>query len=393
MKVEFAESIKNIDEDVWNKIVNSDYPFLNYSFLLALEETKCVGEGTGWYPFHLLIKENKEIIALMPMYLKTDSHGEFIFDWSWADAYYRNGMEYYPKLVSAIPFTPASGPRLCSLSEENVPELVRLIKEAIEEISTHLKLSSAHVLLPEYTELEHFMNSGFSLRTSYSFHWFNNNYKRFNDFLNGLTSRQRKNIKKERKKILDQNITIEKIEGKNITETLWNDFFNFYQVTYLKRGMSPYLNLDFFLKLTEIFPDNLLLVVAKDLKNNKPVAGALNFYDSKVLYGRYWGCLEQYDSMHFECCYYQGIEYCIEKGINKFDPGVQGEHKIKRGFLPIETYSAHWIKDTRFRKAIDNFLIEERANILDYKERCKSLLPFKDEVVNKIYTNEKRIKS
>ncbi len=393
MKVEFAESIKNIDEDVWNKIVNSDYPFLNYSFLLALEETKCVGEGTGWYPFHLLIKENKEIIALMPMYLKTDSHGEFIFDWSWADAYYRNGMEYYPKLVSAIPFTPASGPRLCSLSEENIPELVRLIKEAIEEISTHLKLSSAHVLLPEYRELEHFMNSGFSLRTSYSFHWFNNNYKRFNDFLNGLTSRQRKNIKKERKKILDQNITIEKIEGKNITETLWNDFFNFYQVTYLKRGMSPYLNLDFFLKLTEIFPDNLLLVVAKDLKNNKPVAGALNFYDSKVLYGRYWGCLEQYDSMHFECCYYQGIEYCIEKGINKFDPGVQGEHKIKRGFLPIETYSAHWIKDTRFRKAIDNFLIEERANILDYKERCKSLLPFKDEVVNKIYTNEKRIKS
>ena len=157
--------------------------------------------------------------------------------------------------------------------------------------------------------------------------------------------------------------------------------------------MSPYLNLDFFLKLTEIFPDNLLLVVAKDLKNNKPVAGALNFYDTKVLYGRYWGCLEQYDSMHFECCYYQGIEYCIEKGINKFDPGVQGEHKIKRGFLPIETYSAHWIKDTRFRKAIDNFLIEERANILDYKERCKSLLPFKDEVVNKIYTNEKRIKS
>ena len=393
MKVEFAESIKNIEEDIWNKIVNSDYPFLNYSFLLALEETKCVGEGTGWYPFHLLIKENKEIIALMPMYLKTDSHGEFIFDWSWADAYYRNGMEYYPKLVSAIPFTPASGPRLCSLSEENIPELVRLIKEAIEEISTHLKLSSAHVLLPEYRELEHFMNSGFSLRTSYSFHWFNNNYKGFNDFLNGLTSRQRKNIKKERMKILDQNITIEKIEGKNITETLWNDFFNFYQVTYLKRGMSPYLNLDFFLKLTEIFPDNLLLVVAKDLKNNKPVAGALNFYDTKVLYGRYWGCLEQYDSMHFECCYYQGIEYCIEKGINKFDPGVQGEHKIKRGFLPIETYSAHWIKDTRFRKAIDNFLIEERANILDYKERCKSLLPFKDEVVNKIYTNEKRIKS
>ena len=393
MKVEFAESIKNIDEDVWNKIVNSDYPFLNYSFLLALEETKCVGEGTGWYPFHLLIKENKEIIALMPMYLKTDSHGEFIFDWSWADAYYRNGMEYYPKLVSAIPFTPASGPRLCSLSEENIPEMVRLIKEAIEEISTHLKLSSAHVLLPEYRELEHFMNSGFSLRTSYSFHWFNNNYKGFNDFLNGLTSRQRKNIKKERMKILDQNITIEKIEGKNVTETLWNDFFNFYQVTYLKRGMSPYLNLDFFLKLSEIFPDNLLLVVAKDLKNNKTVAGALNFYDSKVLYGRYWGCFEQYDSMHFECCYYQGIEYCIEKGINKFDPGVQGEHKIKRGFLPIETYSAHWIKDTRFRKAIDNFLIEERANILDYKERCKSLLPFKDEVVNKIYTNEKRIKS
>ena len=392
MKIHFIESIKNIDETIWNNLVDSDYPFMQHSFLLSLEESKCVGEGTGWYTFHLVVKEEEDVIALMPMYIKTDSHGEFIFDWSWADAFYRNGLDYYPKLVSAIPFTPASGPRLCVLDESKRTHITSLIKEGLEEISIELGISSAHILLPEKKELTSYVDSGFSMRTSYSFHWFNNNYSDFNDFLKELTSRQRKNLRKERSKIFDQNIHMERIPGEDITEELWDSFFKFYQITYLKRGMQAYLNLDFFHKISERLPKSLLLVIAKEAKTKGHLAGALNFCDSKNLYGRYWGCLEEYDSLHFESCYYQGIEHCIEMKLNKFDPGVQGEHKIKRGFLPVETFSSHWIKDDRFKKAIDDFLIREREHILEYNERCKSLLPFKSSVTNKLYSDESRIK-
>ena len=393
MKIHFIESIKNIDETIWNNLVDSDYPFMQHSFLLSLEESKCVGEGTGWYTFHLVVKEEEEdVIALMPMYIKTDSHGEFIFDWSWADAFYRNGLDYYPKLVSAIPFTPASGPRLCVLDESKRTHITSLIKEGLEEISIELGISSAHILLPEKKELTSYVDSGFSTRTSYSFHWFNNNYSDFDDFLKELTSRQRKNLRKERSKIFDQNIHMERIPGEDITEELWDSFFKFYQITYLKRGMQAYLNLDFFHKISERLPKSLLLVIAKEAKTKGHLAGALNFCDSKNLYGRYWGCLEEYDSLHFESCYYQGIEHCIEMKLNKFDPGVQGEHKIKRGFLPVETFSSHWIKDDRFKKAIDDFLIREREHILEYNERCKSLLPFKSSVTNKLYSDESRIK-
>ena len=392
MKIHFIESIKNINETTWNNLVDSDYPFMQHSFLLSLEESKCVGEGTGWYTFHLVVKEEEDVIALMPMYIKTDSHGEFIFDWSWADAFYRNGLDYYPKLVSAIPFTPASGPRLCVLDESKRTHITSLIKEGLEEISIELGISSAHILLPEKKELTSYVDSGFSTRTSYSFHWFNNNYSDFDDFLKELTSRQRKNLRKERSKIFDQNIHMERIPGEDITEELWDSFFKFYQITYLKRGMQAYLNLDFFHKISERLPKSLLLVIAKEAKTKGHLAGALNFCDSKNLYGRYWGCLEEYDSLHFESCYYQGIEYCIEMKLNKFDPGVQGEHKIKRGFLPVETFSSHWIKDDRFKKAIDDFLIREREHILEYNERCKSLLPFKSSVTNKLYSDESRIK-
>ena len=392
MKIHFIESIKNINETTWNNLVDSDYPFMQHSFLLSLEESKCVGEGTGWYTFHLVVKEEEDVIALMPMYIKTDSHGEFIFDWSWADAFYRNGLDYYPKLVSAIPFTPASGPRLCVLDESKRTHITSLIKEGLEEISIELGISSAHILLPERKELTSYVDSGFSMRTSYSFHWFNNNYSDFDDFLKELTSRQRKNLRKERSKIFDQNIHMERIPGEDITEELWDSFFKFYQITYLKRGMQAYLNLDFFHKISERLPKSLLLVIAKEAKTKGHLAGALNFCDSKNLYGRYWGCLEEYDSLHFETCYYQGIEHCIEMKLNKFDPGVQGEHKIKRGFLPVETFSSHWIKDDRFKKAIDDFLIREREHILEYNERCKSLLPFKSSVTNKLYSDESRIK-
>ena len=391
MKIEFSRSIKDIKKEEWDSITGFDYPFLKYEFLLALETSKCVPEEAGWSPLHLTIRESEELIAVMPLYIKTDSQGEFIFDWSWADAYYRNGLDYYPKLVTSIPFTPATGPRLSVKQGGDRGKITKLVNEAIDQIIEENAYSSMHILLPEDSEIDAFLDSGFSLRTSYSFHWFNNNYDNFENFLMDLTSRQRKNLKKERKKILDQQIEIRRVPGKDITHSMLESFYNFYQVTYLKRGMRGYLSLEFFKEIVKTIPESILLVLAYNEKE-ECVAGAFNFFDSKKLYGRYWGCLEEYDSLHFETCYYQGIEFCIENNISSFDPGVQGEHKIKRGFLPIETYSLHWIKDPRFREAINDFVKKEASNIKTYNEQCATMLPFKEEVTKEMYERNKNYK-
>ena len=384
MKVDFINSINEINKEEWNKIINSDYPFLKYEFLESLEKHKCVSEDRGWSPFHVIVSDENKKIAIMPMYIKTDSQGEFIFDWSWADAFYRNGVNYYPKLVCSIPYTPASGPRLSVIQEGKTKEIIENIYSALKEISEELDFSSVHILLAEEEEIRSFSNAGFSIRSSYSFHWFNNNYKDFNNFLEDMTSRQRKNIKKERDKILQQGITMRKIKGEDITDEMLSAFYQFYQLTYLKRGMQGYLNYDFFKEIFQLIPENILLIMALD-KGGNYVAGALNFYDKRKLYGRYWGCFEEFDSLHFETCYYQGIEFCIDNALVTFDPGVQGEHKIKRGFCPIETFSAHWIKDSRFREAIDDFLVREKAHVKNYNDDRKVLLPFKKEITNKLY--------
>ena len=387
MKINFLNSIEEVDKQDWDGIQENKYPFLKYEFLKSLETTKCVSAEQGWTPLHVVVSENDDkIIAVMPLYIKTDSQGEFIFDWSWADAFYRNGLEYYPKLVSSIPFTPASGPRILIAEEKRSPEIIKVISNALKQIAEDNKFSSVHVLLADKKEIEDFSKEDFSLRTSYSFHWFNKQYKDFDQFLDDMTSRQRKNIKKERAKIARQGISMLKIKGTEITREMIETFYQFYQVTYLKRGMRGYLNFDFFQKIVEKIPDSVLLVLAKN-KVGEYVAGALNFFDDKKLYGRYWGCLEEYDSLHFETCYYQGIEFCINQNLKSFDPGVQGEHKIKRGFCPIETYSAHWIKDIRFKEAIDDFLSREREHILEYNFNRRALLPFKKEVTSNLYDN------
>ena len=384
MKIEFLDAIERIDKNDWNKLVRKKYPFLNYEFLKALEITKCVSPEEGWTPLHIVVSEKDIVLAIMPLYVKTDSQGEFIFDWSWADAYYRNGLEYYPKLVSSIPFTPASGPRLVIADERRSEEIIKAVSNALKKISEDNNFSSVHILLAEKKEIDLYSNEDFSLRTSYSFHWFNKEYKNFDNFLEDMTSRQRKNIKKERTKISQQGIKMKKISGHEITEDMLEIFYKFYQVTYLKRGMRGYLNLEFFKKIVNKMPESILMVLAQN-SSGEYVAGALNFYDEEKLYGRYWGCLEEYDSLHFETCYYQGIEFCIKEKLKSFDPGVQGEHKIKRGFCPIETFSAHWIKDVRFKEAIDDFLTRERVHILEYNQDRKSRLPFKREVTSDLY--------
>ena len=384
MKVDFIDSIEKISREDWESVLNNKYPFLQYDFLKTLEVTKCVSPEQGWTPFHAVVSEGEMIVAIMPLYIKTDSQGEFIFDWSWADAFYRNGLEYYPKLVSSIPFTPASGPRILFTDQSKSLIIIKEVSSALKRISQEQSFSGVHILLAEKDEINKFSREDFSLRTSYSFHWFNNNYESFDSFLEDMTSRQRKNIKKEREKIAKQGITLSRIKGEDISHEMIETFYQFYQVTYLKRGMRGYLNFKFFESIIKHSPESILLVMAQNSDGNY-VAGALNFYDDQKLYGRYWGCLEEYDSLHFETCYYQGIEFCIGHGLGSFDPGVQGEHKIKRGFCPIETYSAHWIRDARFKEAIDDFLERERTHILEYNYDRRSMLPFKQEVTSEIY--------
>ena len=384
MKITFLDSIQEVSKEEWERVLNSDYPFLKYDFLKTLEITKCVSPEQGWTPLHLVVSSDEEILALMPLYIKTDSQGEFIFDWSWADAYYRNGLDYYPKLVSSIPFTPASGPRILISSKARSSEIIKEVSHALKQVTKDSNFSSVHILLAGKDEITNFSDQDFSLRTSYSFHWFNKDYTSFNHFLEDMTSRQRKNIKKERNKIIEQGINLIRVTGNEITLEMIESFYQFYQVTYLKRGMRGYLNFDFFKKIVETIPESIMLVLAQN-PSGQYVAGALNFFDQEKLYGRYWGCLEEYDSLHFETCYYQGIEFCIDEKLHSFDPGVQGEHKIKRGFCPIETFSAHWIKDLRFKEAIDDFLDREREHVLEYNQDRRALLPFKKEVTQDLY--------
>ena len=384
MKITFLDSIQEVSKEEWERVLNSDYPFLKYDFLKTLEITKCVSPEQGWTPLHLVVSSDEEILALMPLYIKTDSQGEFIFDWSWADAYYRNGLDYYPKLVSSIPFTPASGPRILISNKARSPEIIKEVSNALKKITKDSNFSSVHILLAGKDEIANFSDQDFSLRTGYSFHWFNKDYTSFNHFLEDMTSRQRKNIKKERNKIIEQGISLIRVTGNEITLEMIESFYQFYQVTYLKRGMRGYLNFEFFKKIVETIPESIMLVLAQN-PSGQYVAGALNFFDQEKLYGRYWGCLEEYDSLHFETCYYQGIEFCIDEKLHSFDPGVQGEHKIKRGFCPIETFSAHWIKDLRFKEAIDDFLDREREHVLEYNQDRRALLPFKKEVTQDLY--------
>ena len=379
MKISFNSSIEEISKKEWDSLVNVvDYPFLKHDFLKLLENTSCVGAETGWIPLHISISRNDELIAAMPLYLKSHSQGEFVFDHSWANAFYQHGLDYYPKLVSSIPHTPASGPRFLLKDGENQKELFSLMKEGVKSIAKKNNISSWHILFPEEREINFYENSNLSIRKNAQFVWFNQNFKSFEDYLDSFRARHRKNVKKERSKIKKQDLVIETFSEEEINYDLLDKFYKFYLSTNIKRsGFSGYLTKQFFLNFPSNLFKNLVIVLAKKKSNNEMVGGSLFFKDDKNLYGRYWGCIEEFDCLHFECCYYQGIEYCIKNKLKRFDPGVQGEHKIKRGFSPTETYSAHWIADDRFREAIDDFVVKEERHIDLYLEDAKKLLPFK----------------
>ena len=383
-QVRFVDSIIDVDAEQWATVAKVDpnkqiqYPFVQYGFLKALEATGVTTRKTGWQPHHLTVYSQGVLVAFLPLYLKFHSYGEYVFDWSWAEAYERHGVEYYPKLLSCIPYTPSAGPRLCVKHGEDTAEISSLIMKSLLSHAEQLQLSSVHVLFPQQYLHRQLQENGLSSRVGTQFHWFNQNYDSFDGFLETFASRKRKNVRKERKKVDQHNLVIKVHEGGDISDALWEHFFHFYQRTYLKRsGHGGYLNQVFFKAVAREMPHQLVMMVAYE--EERPIAAALNFKDSDTLYGRYWGCEKELDFLHFETCYYQGIEYCIKQGLSRFDPGAQGEHKISRGFTPIETWSNHWIAHPQFKDAINDFLLQEREGTRQYIQQCKELLPFKAE--------------
>ena len=378
VNIQFIDAISEVDSSDWDTITRGYGPFLTHRFLHALECSESVTAETGWKPFHMLISDDSGLIGVAPAYLKGHSYGEYVFDFAWADAYGRHGMRYYPKLLNAIPFTPVTGKRFVLKSDIDSVALLPAIVKTIEKQLSSLGLSSWHSLFLDEQTAEHLKKCGMAQRLSVQFQWFNKGYSDFQNFLDGLTARRRKSIRKERQKISAQGVSLKRCYGQQITQQDMNVFYQCYQQTYLKRsGHAGYLTESFFSTILNTMRDDIMLVIAS--KDEQPIAGALYFYDLHQLCGRYWGALEDIDGLHFEACYYQGIEFCIEKGIESFNPGTQGEHKVLRGFEPIFCRSAHLMADDRFQDAIERAVNNERLEIQLYHQQIAGILPFKQE--------------
>ncbi|MEQ9464239.1 MAG: GNAT family N-acetyltransferase [Haliea sp.] len=373
---EFIDSLAGVSASEWDAVAATDYPFLRHAFLLGMEETACTTAATGWQPCHLLLRQGGRLIALLPLYLKSHSYGEYVFDWSWADAWQRAGLSYYPKLVSAIPFTPATGPRLCVAAGFDSDALWDHALAAIRSFADARGISSWHLLFPEEDTSARLLAAGLPQRMSTQFHWLNEGYDSFDQFLGTFASRKRKNLRRERERVGEQGLRLQLLRGAEITPSHWEQFHRFYQLTYAKRsGHGGYLTRDFFLQTAPSLGDQVIMVVAAH--GARAVAAALYFRSATTLFGRYWGCIEEFDCLHFEACYYQGIEYCIREGLQRFDPGAQGEHKIQRGFRPVHTFSNHWIADPQLAAAVADFTRRERPHIEAYRQDAANLLPFR----------------
>lgn len=367
------ESLANVDPAQWNALAG-DQPFVRHEFLSALIETGCASARTGWRPRIIVLRRAGALAGAMPLFEKSHSYGEYVFDWAWADAYERHGLAYYPKLVGAVPFTPVQGARL--LARENTDRL-QLLAAALELAQ---QASSLHVLFPQESEMELLLGRGLLARRTVQFHWRNEGYRDFDDFLSRLTHSRRKNIRQERRRVRDAGVTLRWLEAQAIARKDWEFFHRCYRNTYRAHASSPYLNLEFFLRLAQSLPECLALVMAE--QQGSPVACALFLRDESRLYGRYWGCVRHVPLLHFECCYYQPIEYAIAHGISAFEGGAQGEHKLFRGLLPVEMPSAHWLAHPAFARAIEDFLAREGAGIARYVDELCEHSPFKDRGAN-----------
>lgn len=368
-------SIHAFEPTAWDALNPSGYPGLLHGFLSALEDSKSVGEGTGWRPLYASVTETNELIGAMVCYLKSDSYGEYVFDWAWADAYHRQGLNYYPKCITAIPFTPASGPRILIRDSADQKEVTLLLIKTLKQELTG-RVSSWHILFPDEESYQCLQTSDSWLeRLGVQFHWFNQEFETFDDHLATFNSKRRKETRRERRRVAEQGIIFERLSGHDIDGDALDTLFQCYQMTYRIRGSLGYLTREFFEYAVERIPDAIRVAFA--IHQGKRIAMSFCLRDQKTLYGRYWGALYDVDCLHFETCFHQWIEDAIEQGVERFDPGAQGEHKIARGFRPIKTRSLHWIENQEFGSAIEQFLIRERAHIEHYFQACDDHTPFK----------------
>lgn len=377
VKIEVQRSIEDIGVDNWNScITESVSPFTDYRFLHALEHSGCVMNSTGWQPMHLELRVSDRTVGVMPMYLKAHSMGEFVFDYQWAGAWENAGGNYYPKLQVCVPFTPVADRRILLAEKDRNQELEPLFTNLLIEIVEQNALSSAHLTFLDSAQCNRVCTSPqFLQRTDTQLHWQNKEYSSFTDFLATLSTKKRKNIRRERKLALQEALTIDWLTGTDILERHWDVFYQCYLDTSARKWGRPYLNRRFFSLLSDTMQDQILLILAKS--NRRYVAGSLHFIGQDILFGRNWGCIEHHPFLHFELCYYQAIEYAIQHGLKTIEGGAQGNYKISRGYEPITTYSAHYISNQNFRQAISNFLEDEEEYVRIDQEFLVQSLPFK----------------
>ncbi len=387
--IRVVDDLRAIGAERWDALVRADAarrgatdvnPFVRYAFLAALHETGCASDDTGWVVEYLTQWRGDALVGAVPLYRKFHSYGEYVFDWAWADAYRRNGVDYYPKLLSAIPFTPVTGPRLVALDAAASKSLARaLLRHAVDS-----GVSSLHVLFPDGdADVALLESAGCLRREGVQFHWTNEGYESFDQFVDTLERKRRKNVRAERRKVREAGVTVRRVTGRDASDADWRFFARCYANTYRAHFSTPYLNLAFFRRLAETMPDQLLLVVAErgdgdgDAPTKRPIASSLTVFDRETLYGRYWGEVEHVPCLHFECAYYQPLEFCIERGIRFFEGGAQGEHKMARGFLPVRTRSLHWLAHPSFADAVEQFLAREAIGIGHYVDELNERDPFR----------------
>src|SRR5215210_2060708 len=378
VRVELLSGIERVDEVAWRALEPPDFPFFDFEFLRALQHSGSIGDASGWSPVYLVCKEGGRVLGALPLYLKTDSYGEYIFDWGWARAYRQHGISYYPKLVAAVPFTPATGSKLLVLPNVgDRPAVTRSLLDAARRLGDECGVSSSHALFLPEEELDEFAGRGFAVRHSLQFHWRNRGYGAFSDYLDALVSKRRRQISRERRQLGGEGLKIEHLTSEALSSEHATLMYRFYLRTLDRKWGVPYLNEAFFAEVFRTMGDRILLVLARDAEAGCPVAGALNFFKGRTLYGRYWGAAVERRNLHFELCYYQGIEFAIERHLKLFEAGAQGGHKLARGFLPCLTYSAHEIHHPSFRRAIEGYIATEKELIAEDMAEYARHYPYK----------------
>jgi len=374
-EVRELRAIDEVPAADWNALAGADCPFLRHEFLAALEHNGCVGRDTGWIPAHLAVFAEGRLCAAAPVYRKTHSWGEFVFDFSWAQAYARNGLAYYPKLQCTVPYSPINSPRLLLAPQVDAVGMADVMVQAMEKRCREQHLSSAHATFIADSEREHFARHGWLLRSDVQFHWHNAGYHSFDEYLASFRADKRKQVRRERRRIEEAGLTIATLRGAALDGPQLEFIHRVHAATFHAHGHEPYLNLGFFREVARTLGDALMVKLA--LQGTEPVAAAIFFVGPDALFGRYWGAAGDFHSLHFELCYHQGIEFCIAQGLARFEPGTQGEHKVARGFIPSRSWSAHYLTDPRFRTAIADFLRREAVAVEDYAETVNAHVPYR----------------